>query len=102
MTNITRTRGDTYPIELTLGADVTGGAFLLTVDPSPRPANADNNLFQVPGTITDAGGGVVEFDVSTENADSLGRYFYDVQMTLSGVVYTVAAGSITFVQDITK
>lgn len=102
MTNITRTRGDTYPIELTLGADVTGGAFLLTVDPSPRPANADNNLFQLTGTITDAAGGVVQFDVSPTDADSLGRYYYDVQMTLAGVVYTVASGSITFVQDITK
>lgn len=102
MTNITRTRGDTYPIEVTLGEDVSGGTFLLTVDPSRSPVDDSNNLFQLTGTITDAPGGVVEFAVTEQQADHVGRFYYDVQMTRGGLVYTVAAGGIRFVQDITK
>ena len=102
MTDITRKRGDTYQIELTLGEDVTGGTFLLTADPSSQPANSDNNIFQLVGTVVNASAGVVRFAVSAQDADHVGRYYYDVQMTRGGVVYTVAAGALVFGQDITK
>lgn len=102
MTTIKRKRGDTYPIELTLGQDVTGGTFLLTVDPKQAPEDDSGNLFQLTGVVTDAAKGVVEFAVTPGDADHVGPYHYDVQMTRGGIVYTVASGALRFTQDITK
>jgi len=106
--NFSRIRGDTYPIEVTVTdtdgspLNVTGATFLLTVDPEESPANATANEFQSTGTIVSAANGTVEFPITTTNADLVGTYYYDVQMILSTVKYTIMRGSITFTQDITK
>lgn len=103
--NFERRRGDGYPIELTLPADVTGGTFLLTADPSPAPVDATNNIFQLTGNITSASSSesTIKFDLDEEHWDiAPGRYYYDIQMTLAGIPYTVAVGTITIKQDITK
>lgn len=100
--NFQRSRGDGYPIRLYLGEDVSGGTFLLTADPNRAPVDDSNNIFQLTGTVIDALNGVVEFSITPEEADHVGRFYYDVQMNRGGIPYTVAFGRIRFVQDITK
>lgn len=111
MTDIERKRGDTYADEFTVTSETTGAAiditgytFLLTVDPSKAPANADANLYSLTGVITNAAGGVVEFAPSAVQADQTpGDYWYDVQMTdTSSRIRTIASGQYKYVQDITK
>lgn len=110
MTDITRRRGDTYGNEFqiiseTTGQplDITGFSFLLTVDPEPDPLNSDNNVFQITGTITGAATGLVEFAPNATQADNLGAYYYDIQMTDdSGRIRTIQTGKYLLVQDITK
>ena len=47
--------------------------------------------------------GLVRFAITAAQADLLGVFFYDVQMTASGgEITTILEGSITFDQDITK
>lgn len=110
MTDITRKRGDTYADQFTIksettGAaiDITGYSFLLTVDPAKTPADATNNLFQLTGTITDGANGVVEFAPNATQADNVGSYYYDVQLTDgAGRIRTFDSGKYKFVQDVTK
>jgi hypothetical protein len=109
-----RARGDTYAIvvQLTDGdvagnppIDITGWSFLLTVDPSPDPADALSNLFQLVGTIVDAPNGKVRFGpLSAPQADQEpGTYYYDVQATNTvPEIRTVLRGEWPVVQDITK
>ncbi len=83
--------------------DITGGAFVLTVDTAPDPVDATNNVFSVNGTITDAANGRVQFQPTTTDTDQTPNvYFYDVQMTLSGSVRTILKGQFSISQDITK
>jgi len=106
--NITRKRGDTYPIEWAIKSngsalDITGALVWLTVDPSSAPVDNSNNLFSISGTVTNGPAGLIEFPISTPNADHLGDYFYDLQIKdTSGFIRTVEAGKFKFVQDITK
>ena len=109
--NICRKRGDTFPFQLTIkdedgvAIDITGDTFLLTVDPSPAPTDAVNNLFQLAGVITDAPNGVVEFTPGAVEADQdPSVYFYDVQQTeaITGDIRTILYGQWEVVQDITK
>ena len=104
------TRGDTvawtFAVKDSAGVavDITGSSFLLTVDPSDEPANSDNNLFQLTGTITDAPNGIVQFEMTTGQADQTPNvYFFDLQQTdASSRIRTIARGKFEFVQDLTK
>lgn len=108
--NITRRRGDTYPEPFALvdqdGAaiNLTGASLVLTVDPSPAPADASRNVASITGTVTSAVGGLVQFAPSSGEADlSPAVYHYDVQLTDSGgAVRTVCAGKWEIVQDVSK
>lgn len=109
--DITRRRGDTYANEIQVVSnvdgvtpiDITGYSFLQTVDPERKPADDTNNLFQIIGVILNASSGIVGFSPSDVQADNLGKYFHDIQMTDdSGKIRTVAAGRYTLVQDVTK
>ncbi len=110
MTDIVRTRGDTAKIKKQItvkstgvAVDITGCSFLLTVDPDKAPTTNENNLFQLTGTIIDAEDGVVGFAITEEQADQLGKFFYDIQMTNTDFeTLTIDSGKITFKQDITK
>jgi hypothetical protein len=108
MTDITRARGDTYPIEFTVKKngvplDITSCTFLLTVDPSKTPVDDVNNLFSLPGSIISAPAGTVSFPINDVQADHIGKFFYDLQMIdASSLIRTIQSGKFTFVQDITK
>ena len=110
MTDLTRKRGDTYADQIAVvdsaGAvvDITGYSFVMTVDPSKTPSNADNNLFSLTGSIIDAVNGVVDFAPTALQADQTpGRYWYDVQMTdAGGAIRTIVVGRYTIEQDISK
>ena len=83
--------------------DISAGVFTLTVDPSQEPADGTNNLFSVSGTITDGPNGRVSFQPTTVQTDqSIGEYFYDIQMELNGSIRTILKGSFIIEQDITK
>lgn len=105
-----RTRGDTYPTQLIVKdengviIDITGFAFILTVDPSEEPIDALANLFALTGTIVDGPAGAVSFAPSVGEANQTpSEYYYDVQMTdLGGAIRTITKGRYTFLQDITK
>lgn len=111
MTDILRSRGDTYP-DLTRVRDgetgdvvdiSSGYSFILTVDPSVDPTSDSTKLFSIVGVISDGPGGIVGFSPSVSNADNLGDFFYDIQMIDSaGDKTTLDKGAYSFVQDITK
>lgn len=108
--NFVRKRGDTYSFTLSLkdsaGAaiDITGSTFLLTIDPSPTPEDATNNVAQLTGVIVaPATNGQIRFDPDAASVGTVGVFFYDVEQTDSGGrIRTVLAGQWTVEQDVTK
>jgi hypothetical protein len=108
--DLCRKRGDSFADEFTIKdknkvvIDISGFSFLLTVDPSPTPADAANNIFQLTGVITDAVNGKVEFAPTTTQSDvNPQTYFYDIQQTDgAGRVRTIAEGPYDITQDVTK
>lgn len=104
-----RTRGDTYPFTIVLKdssgvvIDITGSSFVMTVDPSESPTGDLANLFELSGVLTAPTAGEVVFTLTTDNADNVGEYFYDIQqLDPFGYLRTVLRGDIVFTQDITK
>lgn len=60
-------------------------------------------VFQLVATLTQPGDGEAEFTFTDYEADHVGTYWYDVQLTdASGTVYTLAKGRLIYRQDITK
>lgn len=111
--DLTFYRGDTYPVEYTikdkttgLAINITGYTFTMTVNADKDPPGTDttNQLFTVPGSITDAGNGKVEFTPTSTNTDQeAGTYYYDVQMVDgSGNIRTVVKAKFKVTYDITK
>ena len=107
---ITRFRGDTVPDEFTIkkpdgtAQDITGFAFVLTVNSVKNPPDDTTQILQSIGTITDATNGVVEFPISTPQADQEpGKYYFDVEATTpTGKKHTILSGAYRFKQDVTK
>lgn len=110
--NITRVRGDTKKINLTIVDGPEGGQqtpvdltlwsdFFLTVDPSRAPANALNNVEQMTGNVEVATDGTVSFTPAFDTA--AGSYWFDIQATdEDGGIRTLVMGKYTLIQDITK
>lgn len=104
-------RGDSTPFSFTLvdetgvPFDITGGVFLLTVDPQEEPTDALGNLFQLSGAVVAPGtNGQVQFSPTVPQTDKPpGEYFYDVQLTTPATtIRTIIKGKFTIQQDITK
>jgi hypothetical protein len=110
MVAITRKRGDTYADEIIvksaktkLPVDITGYSFVMTLDPGKAPVDATTNVYSIAGVILDAVAGRVEFAPTLAQADQLGGFYYDVQMTDgAGRKRTIALDKYTYTQDITK
>lgn len=107
--NLTRRRGDTYPIDLSVvdtegsPVDITGATFKLTVSSEEAPTDTTGQLFQVAGSIVNAAAGTVTFAPSASNTDAVGTYYYDIEMTDdAGVITTLVTGEFILLQDITK
>ena len=85
--NLSRTRGDTWPQGMTISnpdgtpMDLTNKQVLLTVNEEEEPTDTINQLFQVVGTITDATAGKVEFPLTAEQADNVGLFYFDVEVS---------------------
>lgn len=102
--NHTIYRGDTgnFRLEVVdyLGAavDIEGWTFVL----SAARKRGGMVSFTSSGAIEDSANGIVNFVLTPAQTAAVGKYFYDVQaITASGSVYTVAAGEINIVQDVT-
>lgn len=110
MTDLSRKRGDTYSDQFEIVSESTnlpisivGYSFIMTVDPIRFPPDGSTIAFQIIGSITDAENGIVEFAPTLSQADKLGLFYYDIQMTdPSGKKRTVDSGEYKFSQDITK
>ena len=110
MTILTRKRGDTYADEFTVKSEITGEAidisgysFLLTLNTEKNPVNEDDQVYQLTGSIVDAENGIVGFSPSAVEADLVGTFYYDVQLTdPSGKIRTIEKDKYKYVQDITK
>lgn len=110
MVAITRRRGDTYADEIIvkssktkLPINIAGYTFVMTLDPNKAPPDATTNLHSITGTILDAAAGRVEFAPSPTQADHVGTFYYDVQMTDgAGRKRTIALDKYVFPQDISK
>lgn len=110
MTAITRRRGDTYADEIIvkskttgLPIDITGYTFVMTVDTRQTPTDATTKVYQLTGAILNANGGRVEFAPNATQADHVGDFFYDIEMTDgTGRKRTIVSGKYKYLQDITK
>lgn len=107
---ITRVRGDTYADQFTItmrkdgtAADLTGCSFMLTVSSVQSPTTDSTKLYQIVGSVTDPTKGIVSFAPSAVQADRVGIFYFDVQLTdATGAVRTLVLDSYTYTQDITK
>jgi len=89
--SLSRTRGDTWPIRMTFTnpdgtpMDLTNKQVILTANTEENPIDTTNQVFQIVGTITDAEAGKVEFPLSPDQADNVGTFYFDVEV--SGIAY---------------
>jgi hypothetical protein len=109
MSDITRRRGDTYADKFTIAdsagapVNITGCTFKMTLDTRPEPTDDTTKVYQLTGVITDATNGIVEFAPTSMQANQLGFFYYDVQMTDAvGRVRTIVVAKYAYMQDITK
>ena len=85
--SLSRTRGDTYPIRMTMTnpdgtpMDLTNKQVILTANTEEDPIDTTNQVFQIVGTITDAEAGTVEFAPTLEQADNVGLFYFDVEVS---------------------
>lgn len=109
MTTITRKRGDDYSVflELTNGANapilLTGTSAVMSAHTKREPTTNDYT-FQIVGSIYGADAdGIYEFPFTSVEADNVGKFYYDMQLTDSGgKLRTVKEGVLIFKQDISK
>jgi hypothetical protein len=107
---ITRTRGDTVADSFTVTNPATGSivnltscSLKLTVSTVPNPTDSTTQLFQLQGVIDDPTNGIVEFYPTSAQADNVGYFYYDIEMTDSyGRILTLVKDTYVFTQDITK
>jgi hypothetical protein len=103
---ITRTRGDTYPdvVSLRLKStrapyDVSSGfTFSLVLDTLPSPPDDTTQLFSVDGVVDNATPNTVSFTMTTDQANRVGSFFYDIRMfDPAGLRRTIDSGEYRFV-----
>lgn len=99
-----RRRGDTFPFQFRILLDGVayngeGKTLTMSVTAEPRPTTA-NYVFQLTGA--DGGDGVISFPITEEQADVVGRFYYDVEERHEGIIKTLVEGVLLFKQDRTK
>jgi len=107
MSNITRYRGDTRRIRRTVKIDgvaqnIAGWSFIMTISHEANPTDSDEIIAQCVGVIADAAAGTVDFEPGADATASVGRFFYDIEVTdADGGVSTIRGGW-NVLQDRTK
>lgn len=106
---ISRVRGDTYPIKVTVlkqgkPYDLTDCTATLTGSAKEDPTHSDAALFCIPGEIQQPpSGGIILFVPTAAQMDQAGRVYFDVSITdAAGYVRTPYKSHIDFTTDITK
>jgi hypothetical protein len=110
MPTITRRRGDTYADVFVIKSKTTGEviplagcSFLMTLDSVNAPGSNVGNEYQLAGVVVLGSPDQVEFAPSPEQANRVGSYFYDIQMTdATGRIRTIVHDNYIYKQDITK
>lgn len=106
--DIKRYRGDTKSDRILISvngavANLTGSTVVMTLNTKNNPTDDTTQVYQLTGVVNDPISGVVEFSPSLSQADKVGFFYYDIQLTTaSGVVFTVDKGTYQYIQDITK
>ncbi len=103
--DIQRFRGDTDPAIFNISKqgktlDITGSTFKLSVSTVSSPVTAVY-IMQLIGVV-EGPLGRVSFSPTALEADVVGNYYYDVEMTTGTVVKTIVSGKFKMLQDITK
>lgn len=109
---LTRYRGDTLPDQFSVTSDgttlvnLTGYTARMTLNAVKDPSPTDTPLYTLTGAFLsgDATLGVFTFEPSEVQANQTpGKYYYDVELTTpAGSIVTIAKGSYTYRQDISK
>ncbi len=108
MSDISRTRGDTYRIRRTVKVsgvvvDITDWTFKLTINKVAKPADETDQVAQIAGVIIDAPNGVVDFTPLEADVETAGSFFFDIEAIDSGGAKTTPdRGQFILTQDITK
>lgn len=98
VTPLTRRKGDTFPIDVTVtdsngvAIDITGNTFSLDVTAENDP-NDVAYIMQLTGSIVVAADGTVTFPVSGAQSLLVGSYYYVIRQTAAGEVTTILEGS---------
>ena len=96
--DITRYRGDTYPLTATLGRNGNFNIDDMTFTLSTQIGNG--TVYASTGTIVDADNGIVKFEWPTGSVDIAGEGVYDIQGQDS-YIYTYDKGKFTLLEDVT-
>jgi hypothetical protein len=110
MSDVTVSRGDTYPIKVTLTdgstglpMNLTGMTGKLTVTSIKDPPDATTKVFDVTGVLTATPtDGIMNFTPTSDNTANIGKYYYDIQISGVNYVRTVVKAQFIIVQDNTK
>ena len=106
---IERKRGDTYADEFVVTdkrtwepANLAGCTCLLTLDSRSAPDDSSTQVYQLVATVRPTEG-VIEAAPSASQADQVGTFYFDLQLTdATGKVRTIASGTYIYIQDRTK
>ena len=97
--NFTRTKGDSYPIKIsikkdkTLPLDITGATITLKI--------LRGQLDTYTANIVDAVNGIAEFIFTEGSFPASGSFKYEIELvTSTSIIYTIATGTFNIVSDL--
>ena len=96
--SIKRFRGDTYPLIVTLKEN--GVAVDLSTAVVKMTIGLETPL-SITASITDAAGGVAQFDFDQTHVGTAGRFSYDIQVEDGGYITTYVKDIFELVEDVT-
>ena len=96
--SIKRFRGDTYPLIVTLKEN--GAAVDLSTATVKMTIGLDVPV-TITASITDATGGVAQFDFTQDHVGAAGRFSYDIQVEDGGYITTYVKDIFELVEDVT-